>query len=349
MKNNNSSEILEYKKRVKLKRLDLVDSIPLPGPLSVHLEPTNICNFKCTFCPESFDNYQEKTGGHFRLDMEKYNHIVNELKSLPKLKQLNFFMMGEPLVNKNLANFIKIAKENNLSEWYMLSTNGSLLTKEKYKDLCESGLDYLRVSIFGSNEQLHNKTTQSKIKLSRVRDNLLNFQEFKNTNNYTSPRTLAKMIETGNPEQNKEFLDLFDGVGDETLIEPLTNWNDPEEGNLSQKDYDYLLSTDHYKRKKETCPYVFYSLVIHSDLKVSICCVDWEKKTLIGDLNKESLKDIWFGEKLREFQLLHIRKKKELIDGCKNCTYLHTAQDNLDNLTEEDFLKKEKINREKKN
>ena len=83
---------------------------------------------------------------------------------------------------------------------------------------------------------------------------------------------------------------------------------------------------------------MFYSLVIHSDLKVSICCVDWEKKTLIGDLKKEKLIDIWNGEKLREIQLLHIRKQKDKIDVCKNCSYLHTAKDNVDNLTEEQFL-----------
>ena len=34
---------------------------------------------------------------------------------------------------------------------------------------------------------------------------------------------------------NKEFLENFTGLGDETLLEPLTNWNDPEEENLSKR------------------------------------------------------------------------------------------------------------------
>ena len=341
MKPNQEAPI-PYTDRTKLQRMNLLESVPLRGPLTVHIEPTNICNFKCTFCPESFSNYKEKSGGLFQLSLENFNHIANELKTLPKLKQLNFFMMGEPLVNKNISKIISQSKEMDLSEWYMVSTNGSLLTKEKFKDLCDSGLDYLRVSIFGSNEQIHSKTTQSKIKLSRVKENLVNFQKFKKDNGYEKPRTMAKMIDTGQNEENDEFLKTFTGVGDETLIEPLTNWNDPEEGNLAQKDHDYLLSTDHYKKKKETCPFVFYSLVIHSDLKVSVCCVDWEKKTLIGDLKNETLKDIWNGEKLREIQLLHINKRKNEIDGCKNCTYLNTARDNLESLTEKEFLSRVK-------
>ena len=39
-----------YKDRIKEDRLNLLDSIPLNGPLTVHIEPTNICNFKCKFC-----------------------------------------------------------------------------------------------------------------------------------------------------------------------------------------------------------------------------------------------------------------------------------------------------------
>ena len=331
-------EPIDYKKRIKLERINLLESVPLQGPLTIHIEPTNICNFKCKFCPESFDNYKEKSGGLFRLSLENYKKVVKELKTLPKLKQMNFFMMGEPFVNKDITEFVKIAKENELSDWYMISTNGSLLTKEKFRSICESGLHYLRISIFGSNEQIHANLTQSKIKLQRVKDNLAAFQKFKKENGFEFPRTMAKMIDSGEKNHNEEFIKLFDGVADETLLEPLTNWNDPEEGNLSQKDHEYLMSTDFYKNKKETCSFVFYSLIIHSDLKVSICCVDWEKKTLIGDLKKETLKDIWNGDKLKHIQLKHINKRRCEIEVCKNCTYLHTAQDNLDSLTEEQFL-----------
>lgn len=31
--------------------IDLKDSIPLKKPLSIFIEPTNICNFSCITCP----------------------------------------------------------------------------------------------------------------------------------------------------------------------------------------------------------------------------------------------------------------------------------------------------------
>ena len=333
------NEILPYKDRTNLERIDLVKSVPLTGPLSVHIEPTNVCNFKCTFCPESFDNYQTKAGGLFQLKPDDYKLIEDELSTVPKLKQLNFFMMGEPLVNKDLLKYIKSAKDKDLSDWYMVSSNGTLLTEEKHREICESGLDFLRISIFGSNEEIHSKNTQSKIKLEKVKNNISNLQKFKKENNFLKPRTLVKMIDTGALDENQEFLENFTGLGDETLLEPLTNWNDPEEENLSKRHTENVLKSDHYKqRKKKICPYPFYSMVIHSDLKVSVCCVDWEKKTLIGDLKKDSLLNIWNGKKLKDIQLKHIQGRKRDVEGCKSCTYHNTAIDNIDELKEADFL-----------
>ena len=335
---NDSETAFAYEERLKDKRIDLAESIPLSGPLSVHIEPTNICNFKCKCCPQSFSNYKEKAGGLFQLSMDDFEIIANQLSTLPPVKQLNLFLMGEPFVNKELINFIKMAKDKNLSKCYMVSSNGVLLTSEKYQSLCESGLDFLRISIFGSNEEIHSDITQSKIKLSKVKENIENFQKFKSLNGFSKPRTIVKMIDTENAESNEEFISDFTGLGDETLLEPLTNWNDPVEGNLSKKDKSDLMLTRHYQRKKKVCSYPFYSLIIHSDLQVSVCCVDWGKKTLIGDLRRETLIEIWNGEKLRNIQLKHIQGKKSELEGCGNCTYIHTAIDNIDALDEKTFL-----------
>ena len=65
------------------------------------------------------------------------------------------------------------------------------------------------------------------------------------------------MIDSQKKEQNEEFLRDFNGLGDETLIEPLQNWNDPEEGNLSMINKKDLLSTEHYKGKKNVARILF--------------------------------------------------------------------------------------------
>ena len=48
--------------------------------------------------------------------------------------------------------------------------------------------------------------------------------------------------------------------------------------NISQKD---VFKQKTFSVKKEVCPYPFYTLVVHADLNVSLCCVDWNKKTVV--------------------------------------------------------------------
>lgn len=323
------------------KRVNLVEDVPLPGPLLVHIEPTNLCNFKCTCCPESLPTFKEISGGNFYLSVDDFNIVANELSTVSTIKGINFFAMGEPLANKNLIQFVSIAKSKNLSDHYMLSSNGALLRQEKYRGLCESGLDFLRISIFGSNEEMHRSVTQSKVPLSKIRDNVAEFRKFRISNGFEKPMVTVKMIDSGNARHNEEFLQYFSDIGDEIILEPLTNWNDSNEKDFSRQFASYagdLLETNHYRRKKEVCPFPFYSLIIHSDLNVSVCCVDWEKKLVIGNLKQNSLLEIWNGERLRKIQLMHVQRRKDELDGCRNCAYIHTAIDNIDVLDEKTFL-----------
>ena len=40
-------------------------------------------------------------------------------------------------------------------------------------------------------------------------------------------------------------------------------------------------------------------------------------------------------------QLKHTQGRKKYLEGCKNCSYLHTAKDNIDALDEETFKSRE--------
>ena len=147
----------------------------------------------------------------------------------------------------------------------------------------------------------------------------------------------AKMIDSGDPAENAEFLEKFGPIVDEAVIEPVMNWNDPSEGNLAQVDSDTLLRGPNFQNRKTVCPQPFYTLVVHSDLRVSVCCVDWAKEAVVGDLKTETLAEVWRGAALRDFQLAHLEGRKSELAACKNCTFLHTMPDNLDDLSPEEY------------
>lgn len=324
-----------------LGRINLAEAVPLAGPLTIYLEPTNICNFKCVYCPESFDNYKELAGGHFQLSLEDFKAVAKQIKDLGTVKTLNFYMMGEPFVNKQLTQFISLAKSEAIADKVIVTSNGTLVKPAIYQDICDSQLDYLRISIYGGNENSHATNTQSSFRLSRIKDNILGLKQFRDERGQKHPFIYIKMIESPNADDNRQFKEMFSEASDEVFIEPVMNWNDPDEGNLAGQAKDTELSRQYFSAQKAVCPFPFYTLVIHSDLKVSVCCVDWNKQTIVGDLRNETLADIWKGDALRTFQLRHLQRRRHQLAGCKTCTYLHTAPDNIDSLSESAFLERE--------
>lgn len=151
---------MEYKQFVK-DRTRLQDTIPLDKPFSIFIEPTNRCTFSCICCPVSRKDYRQKTGGLFTLSLNDFNLIVTQIKQcFGSVKRLNFYMLGEPFLNKEILKFVKIAKEENIADKVVISTNASLLNEKMFNDIIQAKLDFLLISIYGLNQEEHEKVTK---------------------------------------------------------------------------------------------------------------------------------------------------------------------------------------------
>jgi len=321
-------------------RQRLADVVPLPAPFTIYLELTNICNFKCSFCPMHFKDYSEIAGGSFTLGDAEIEKIFTDIKQLGRLKTLNLYMMGEPFVNRKLTDYIALAKRMDIAERIIVTTNGTLLPPPTAEKIVDSGLDYIRFSIYGTTQEELAATTGTKISLEWIFGNIKTLKSIRDARGSQKPHIYVKTIDTGDAARNARFQSLFTGIGDETVIEPAMNWNDDvEEVNLSGLS-TAVLDTPHFSHKKEVCPFPFYTLVINADMQVTVCCTDWRKETVIGNLRTESLSDIWHGPPLRAFRLAHLERRRGELAGCTNCTYLYTAPDNMDELTSGEFLQR---------
>ena len=331
---------MKYTELRNQKRINLAEQIPLDYPLSIYIEPTNLCNFKCVFCPESFVEYREISGGWHRLSRVDFDHIANEISALTNgkgVKTINFYMMGEPFLNRDLLDFVGSAKQRSLAGKIIVTSNGSMIGAEKHDEIISTGLDFLRISIYGSNEKQHKRNSQSSVSLDKIHSNLLALRRRRTELSAVNPFIYIKMIDQLDIDSNHDFIRMFTGVGDEVALEPRMDWDSPQNTSLSGLNRDDLLSHEYFSNKKDVCPFPFYTLVIHSDLKVSVCCVDWSKALVVGDLKNSTLRDIWHGPKLLAIQEAHIQRRRSQLPSCRNCTYLHTSPDNIDELTIDGF------------
>ena len=70
---------------------------------------------------------------------------------------------------------------------------------------------------------------------------------------------------------------------------------------------------------EKACYLPFYKTVIDFDAKVQFCNNDWTYKYEIGDLRKQSLKEIWLSEEMMMFRKLLANGMRDKIKMCENC------------------------------
>lgn len=255
------------------------------------------------------------------------------------LKVLRFYLMGEPLLNPHIAEMIKRACDMNLAERIELTTNGVFLSEEKSISLINSGLTYLRISISSVNQSRHEYITQTNISINKIYKNIERFKEIRDEQSERKPFLYIKMIDSLNDEENSRFLQMYQHLGDEVVIEKPMNWDNYDDHDLLQAVYTNKENPTFdlqamYPYPKSVCPFPFYTLAIAVNGDVSLCCVDWNKATRIGNVFENTLKSIWNGDNLRNFRSMHISNKRIINPSCRDCSFLFTTPDNIDNMPE---------------
>ena len=88
--------------------------------------------------------------------------------------------------------------------------------------------------------------------------------------------------------------------------------------------------------KRRICAQIFKGIQVQADGEVVPCCVDWERVNVLGNINKNSLFEIWNGERLRKLWIKHLNGNKGKLEPCKDCTMNDYCEvDNIDLHAEE--------------
>jgi len=136
----------------QLKIHENVEKIPINALKTISINPTELCNRKCHFCPRS----DPKIYSNQKLHMSETT-IRNLSKELKKIKYNGSIMwsgFGEPLLTKNFLELTKVVKNKNPQLSQLINTNGDCLRPKKIKELYDAGIDYMIVSLYDGPEQL---------------------------------------------------------------------------------------------------------------------------------------------------------------------------------------------------
>jgi radical SAM protein with 4Fe4S-binding SPASM domain len=75
------------------------------------------------------------------------------------------------------------------------------------------------------------------------------------------------------------------------------------------------------------CPFTINWISILSNGDIIICCNDYNKKIVIGNLNHSTIKEIWNSNKFENIRKLQINKRYKEISACKICSLFYDNYD----------------------
>jgi len=304
----------------------LRELLPLSTPLSIHIDPTNVCNLRCQFCPTGHPSLLAKHGRRTtQMRLPLFRKIIDDLGQFPdRLIRIHLYKDGEPLLNPELTEMVAYATGQNVAQFVETTTNGTRLSAEWGHALAEAGLSRIRISIQHVTDEGYLRVALRSVSYLELVQRVSEFYAAISAH-VRRPRVHVKLLDTGLGEDEKQrFLDDFAGLADELHIDNLMGWNHPElfDFTLERAPTTGMDPSNPLRPEREICPQPFFTLAVNSNGLVSACCVDWAHETIIGDATTESIRDIWEGDRLRELRLLHLQHKRVEHAACGSCQYV---------------------------
>ena len=289
-------------------------------PLSVSIEPTTSCNLRCPECPSGLRSFTRPTG---KLDKDLYGQILPQLA--PWLTNLTFYFQGEPYLHPEFLRMVSMASDQDV--YTTTSTNAHYLTPEVAMQTVRSGLDRIIISIDGVTQEVYQQYRVGG-SLARVLEGTRNLLEARRISGRRQPRVVFQfLVVRPNEHEIPAVFELGRELGvDEVKLKTAQIYDHANGSPLIPQDLRhsrYLPNADGTWRIRSEwenkCWKMWSSCVITWDGRVLPCCFDKDGQYVMGDLRRQSFREIWFGEKYREFRR-SVLKSRASVDICRNCS-----------------------------
>lgn len=272
-------------------------------PLNIIIEPGNYCNLNCTTCANN--KLTRKKG---QMNILLYKKIIDEIAEVNPYTRIWLDFYGEPLLQKfKLYYMIDYAIKKGLKN-IELNTNGTLLDAEMAEMLLDSGISFISIDCDGFSKEVYEK-----IRIGGKRDvtyaNIERILARKKERGLSKPIIEVKVMEM---EENKDEIDQI-----------VSYWREKGAWTTTRRLISWAGMCDTIEMKKYenriACGNAVGIMAITWDGLVANCVMDVDAEFVCGDVNEESIKDIWMrrNENMVKYHMSHEFDKLPSI--CQTC------------------------------
>jgi len=279
----------------------------------IYIETTNVCNLSCNFCPKT----KRKAGF---MTKEEFEIIVKKIKGYTNYIYLH--LMGEPFLNKNFEDFIKIAKRENL--YVNITTNGTLVNSVKDIIINNGGVRQINISLHSF------EANDSNINFNEYFINILNFinEGNKKTNTIFSLR-LWNIDTEELKADNSLNLNILELIEEKLSLDFDLKEVLKEKNRVKLKERIYLNMAEKFSWPDSNISLISQDVFCYGlrdqigilvDGTVVPCCLDSEGSINLGNIFEEDLQSIIESERAKKIYE-GFSRRKAVEDLCKRCGY----------------------------
>lgn len=283
-------------------------------PQFFQIETVRVCNSRCTFC--AVDQWDKSVP--FMSDY-LYDKIAEEMADYTDwIRFVALQRAGEPLLDKKIYARTKKLKDIGV-KFVTGSTNASLLNEENATKLLEPGIDELMISI-DSVDRAEYEAVRRGLDYDAVINNIRGFFKLRDQ---IRPNAIVRVRGVAaydiNAPERREAMKMWEDFWgelrkphDRIYIKKLHTWGN-ELVNDDMKDHYVQGLTYH------PCVIPWGTLHVTTMGLVPLCGQDVDAKHNHGDINKQSILDVWNGEGFKRVRELHAAGRRNEISNCVRC------------------------------
>ncbi len=292
-------------------------------PPHLDIEPTMLCNMKCPMC---FQQHMDINKEGY-LDFELYKKIIDE-SARNKLYSIRLCHRGEPLLHPRIVDMVRYAKDKGIKEVFTL-TNGLLLNEKLICELYGAGLDWLQLSIDGAYD-IYEKIRQP-AKFEDIYSKVKLLYKIRKEQRRLRPIIWIQSLWSAVRHNPEEFIELF-----APYVDKIAFHVDFDYEHRFKKDPDFI------------CYRLWHRMMIMSDGSVPMCNSDFLKDEIVGNVQSQTIKEIWNGKALERIRQMNLQKRRFELTPCAKCNWGNlrkkkkvnvkgNAQDVLVNVAQEQY------------
>lgn len=283
-------------------------------PNAITMEITTFCQANCIVCVRDQIRYPLSN-----MTQEIFEKTIREADSYYEagggVKYIDLGGMGEPLLDSQIESKLRWLDDNYPGIKVGVTTNGQLLMQKK--DIICKYIDLLKISNYGFSKESFEKVHRGSLIYEDVKKGI---EEFLQISKDERPETMMSfLVLKENDGEEEAWREYWEGKCDQIYIWRPHNWAGYKKSH-----------TEQIHEKCKSCGRPGNDFTIRANGDVSVCCWDFNRELVVGNINEKSFKEICEGKELNDIMEMHRNKTFFEHDTiCRYCDQLYDRSDSL--------------------